>query len=393
MENIILNEDDSIQERSYTKEFMIDKSVYERFLEFTRKNSQIEWGGVLLGKYTEDRKFIATVAIIPPQSSQNSVSCQFQREFFVALSNLRSNLESEGFDQSELLEFGCWIHTHPNLTAFLSATDRGTFLELTKFNPMLTAMVLDPVQRDEICVNSLKNDEFGFKPIEIKKVFLRISEADNKLFQSIEKEFRKESYKKLLKVNKTMKVFTPVGEFECLFELMDSKFQDLTKKIKTLSEKTLLSANNPHRLDDLKKQLPQLKEINLDDREYISSYKITSSGIIFNQIHDNNPHAYFIPWDKIKSIYLQANYTYILDLLFIVKKGFLRSEEKKIAFFTQQPNELISNLARFVGYIGSNTKKENPEKEFQDKENSTNSSKDEYNSIKEESKTGQKESG
>lgn len=352
MENITAEEKQIQVEKEITKKFIIDRTIYERFLEFTRKNAYTEWGGVLLGKYMENGTFMATVAIIPPQRTQNSVYCQFQREFFVAVSKLRDNLEAEGYQETDLLSFGCWIHTHPNLSAFLSRTDRETFSELTKFNSLLTAMVLDPVRKDEICVNAIKDPEYGFTPLDIEKNLLEYTDKEKNLFRSIEKEFQKDDYKKLLKVTKPMRVFTPEGEFECLLDIIESKFLDLGKKIATLQERTLLSVNVPYTFSDIREQLSALEKVNFDSTEFLTRYRLTTEGLIYNQIDNNEPHANFIPWKNVKKIYLKNNYTIILEFAFMIKKGFFRSERIDIAFFTQKPNELVSILARYTGYIG-----------------------------------------
>ncbi|MHA2366561.1 MAG: hypothetical protein ACXAC7_21575, partial [Candidatus Hodarchaeales archaeon] len=48
-----------------TTKLIIDFTVYEQFVEFSRREAKLEWGGILLGNFTEEKEFYANIAILP----------------------------------------------------------------------------------------------------------------------------------------------------------------------------------------------------------------------------------------------------------------------------------------------------------------------------------------
>lgn len=346
-------------DKERTTTFSIEFSVYERFVEFTRANSKTEWGGILLGKF-DNGHFHASVAILPPQHVQNPVYCEFKKEFFLANSRMLGQLEEQGFSYDEIPQFGCWIHTHPGLTAFLSGTDVETFTYLTKMNPRLTAVVIDPLKiknkikindknkdKHYVCVNSQPGPDYNFTKIPFSVKNIPDVKNQVKLYETLYNEVNEPYFLNIMKSEKPMHVFTPIDDYECISEVMTSKFQDLEQKIKYSDERTILSADFQIDTTELKKHLG----IDLNNSSIITNYKLTSEGIVIHDLlHPINPRIEFIPWKKIRKVSLlfQQEAFIFLELKISI---FLRSRMERYLFLSQTPTKFLNVIARYVGSI------------------------------------------
>lgn len=333
---------------------VVERSVYEQFNEYTRVHARTEWGGVLLGYYKPEGTFHATLAILPPQSTQNQVYCEFKKEFFLAISMLGENLEEEGFEPERIPKIGCWIHTHPGITAFFSGTDVETFTQLTKLNPSLTAVVLDPTRKykkgHSIALNSKAGKDYSFTKIPLVFQSTPLTNSDEELLRAIKREVEKDYFKRILKVNTTVKVFTHADAFESLSYVVTSRFNDLENRLAGQLEIVLHEMNYTQDLFALDAHLKR-HGIAVDVSRLITSYKVTNLGLSYVTDLFEDVTARFIPWSKVKEVTLTSEPSLSLCLRFKIVKKWLRSELVEANLLTQEPNELLQTIARYCGHI------------------------------------------
>ncbi|MHA1271590.1 MAG: hypothetical protein ACTSPY_17485 [Candidatus Helarchaeota archaeon] len=213
----------------------IERSVFEQFIDYTFRNSKYEWGGILIGQIFNDKR-ICLAAILPPQKTQNMGYCEFRKELFHVLYNIFEEL-NEIFDENEEYIIISWIHTHPNLDVFLSSTDQNTFFTLSKFNPELTAIVVDPVQYKWLAVNSRPGNSYGFTQIKLDLNYLyNFDHPNQNIIQRLNKLkelINTEKYRKLAKLSDSEKieVYIPIQFDHLSHNLILSNLETLNNQI------------------------------------------------------------------------------------------------------------------------------------------------------------------
>lgn len=217
-----------------------ERSVYEQFLEYTRRFSKNEWGGLLIG-IQNDGELYCVAAVIPPQKNQSRVFCEFNRELFPVIYNCFEKIE-EQFGSKEL-EIIAWIHTHPDLGVFFSGTDQDTINYLVKLNPALFAMVVDPVQREFLAVNSKPGNLYGFSKMEVDLDYLQNFEnLDQSLFNQlkiIKENINSKINRKIFRLDdsESIHIFIPIQ-----LELLTDRI--ITSRLKGLFEQTQILRNS-----------------------------------------------------------------------------------------------------------------------------------------------------
>ncbi|MHA1250360.1 MAG: hypothetical protein ACTSRP_10260 [Candidatus Helarchaeota archaeon] len=213
----------------------LERSVFEQFIDYTFRNSEFEWGGLLLGKIFNGNP-TCLAAILPPQTTQSSGYCEFRKEIFPAINLAIEDLKEtygEDFDYNII----AWIHTHPNLDVFLSKTDCNTFYYLTRFNPALTAIVVDPVHYTWLAVNSKPGTTYGYTKIDLDLNYLyKFDNGDQRIIKELEslsKQLNKLKYRKIARLqnNEKIIVYIPVPFSKLKHNLIISNLNTLKDQI------------------------------------------------------------------------------------------------------------------------------------------------------------------
>ena len=87
-------------ESEITDRLNFERSIFEQFLEYTRRFSKTEWGGLLIGTKI-DGELHCVAAVIPPQKSKSKVYCEFKRELFTVIYNCFEKIEDK-YGQNDL---------------------------------------------------------------------------------------------------------------------------------------------------------------------------------------------------------------------------------------------------------------------------------------------------
>lgn len=164
-------------------ELKIDRSVFEQFVDHTLRFSETEWGGLLLGKEI-DGLIHGVAMVLPPQKTQSPGYCEFRRELFQVVYNSFEKIDEVYDDHG--FSIISWVHTHPDLSVFLSQTDVETFTYLTKLNPSLTAIVVDPVRYTWMAVNSRPGNIFGFSDLDLDLNYIYNNSGEEKIVEKLQ---------------------------------------------------------------------------------------------------------------------------------------------------------------------------------------------------------------
>ncbi|MHA2365832.1 MAG: hypothetical protein ACXAC7_17875, partial [Candidatus Hodarchaeales archaeon] len=291
-----------------------------------------------------------------------------------------------------------WIHTHPGISAFFSGTDVETFSYLTKMNPKLTAVVIDPLKKkDIVSLNSKTGNSYSFTeiPFLIKKT--PENKRNGRLYEAIQEEIIKPYYGKIMKTTDKIHVFTPIDEYECLANIIKSRYNQLERKHKVSEEKTLLKASLQI---DTKALMTQLPQIGIDPitTPIISSFLLSTRGIVIHQLNIQKPKIEFLAWSKIRKVSILYHESYFILMQITIQK-FLRNRSEKLLFVTQQPTELLNIFTRYCGLIEIEKKRKLENKKLKQKKikeekaekYETKEEKTEEDEIKEEKALSEKE--
>jgi len=238
-------------EAEITDRLNFERSIFEQFLEYTRRFSKTEWGGLLIGTKI-DGKLHCVAAVIPPQKSKSKVYCEFKRELFTVIYNSFEKIEDK-YDQSDL-GIITWIHTHPGFGVFLSGTDLETYNYLIKLNPEYSAIVVDPVNRDYLAVNSKPGNLNGFSQLEVNLNYLYdFNGSDQSLYDKL--QILKDSInsglnRKIFKLTdpETINVFIPLPLEALKHDVMKSRLEGLMER--TQEVRTALFQAKPKSIED-----------------------------------------------------------------------------------------------------------------------------------------------
>jgi hypothetical protein len=120
----------------------LDPRVFTRLINATRQRH--EMGGMLIGQRDPSTASVNVLGFaFPRQSRQTPVFCSFDMRWASLMK--AAIIECDLHPKVTLI---AWIHTHPQLSVFLSGTDVQTIDELQQFNPLTLAVVLDPYKND-----------------------------------------------------------------------------------------------------------------------------------------------------------------------------------------------------------------------------------------------------
>ncbi|MFJ9815109.1 hypothetical protein ACIRU3_07520 [Streptomyces sp. NPDC101151] len=104
-----------------------------------------EQGGVALTARTDDGLWTIVGVVLPQQTWASSVRCEFS---VLEVERVRDALDSLGPDHQDVVKI-TWLHTHPGLSVFLSATDHATSASWRALDPDFRPVVVD-VTKDEL---------------------------------------------------------------------------------------------------------------------------------------------------------------------------------------------------------------------------------------------------
>ncbi|NVM02907.1 MAG: hypothetical protein HWN67_11255 [Candidatus Helarchaeota archaeon] len=225
----------------------IERSVFEQFIDHTFRFSDYEWGGLLIGREMNG-ELHCIAAVLPPQKTQSSGYCEFRREIFQVIRNALDDIEEKFNDEN--FNIITWIHTHPNLGVFLSPTDQETYTYLSKLNPSLSAIVVDPVQYELLAVNSKPGNISGFTSFTPNLNYLHNFKESNqslidklKLFQqSINTEKNRKLYK--LDESENIEAFIPIPIALLKDKLIMSSLMDLKINLEKINKNIFRNKEN-----------------------------------------------------------------------------------------------------------------------------------------------------
>ncbi|WMN11029.1 Mov34/MPN/PAD-1 family protein [Marivirga salinae] len=109
----------------------IDDSIIFRMVSESKKHYPKEFGGILLGRYTEDFNKAIITDIIIPTEFENSKT-QFKR----GNKGIEKRLRKEYNKKPSIIYLGEW-HTHPESLPEPSNTDISTFTQLSEISSVL----------------------------------------------------------------------------------------------------------------------------------------------------------------------------------------------------------------------------------------------------------------
>jgi hypothetical protein len=119
----------------------VDAGFWRAMFDALRKRD-VEIGGMALTIRAPGTLILLGV-VLPRQVHATGGSCEFSAAELGGLRDvIDSAADSLGIDTSDL-KIG-WVHTHPNMGAFLSGTDRSTIEQWRALDPMATPIVIDP---------------------------------------------------------------------------------------------------------------------------------------------------------------------------------------------------------------------------------------------------------
>ncbi|MEM2900418.1 MAG: hypothetical protein QXT63_06455 [Thermoplasmata archaeon] len=158
---------------------IINADLFEQLIGFASSYPSLEWGGMLIGERRECYSKVC-IAIFPSQKRQDRCYCEFDGGELVLIKNA---LSSENMQSSKWVNIG-WIHTHPNLTVFLSGIDKRSFEAWSALDPLAVAVVIDPFSENkkigafdsryeeiridilkEVCVSDVRNIDVFCKEV------------------------------------------------------------------------------------------------------------------------------------------------------------------------------------------------------------------------------------
>ncbi|MFX0132907.1 MAG: hypothetical protein ACFFDN_04605 [Candidatus Hodarchaeota archaeon] len=249
----------------------IERSVFEQFIDHTFRFSDNEWGGLLIGRIING-ELHCIAAVLPPQKTQSSGYCEFRREIFPVIRNALDDIEEAYNDEN--FNIITWIHTHPDIGVFLSPTDQDTYRYLSKLNPSLSAIVVDPVQYEILAVNSKPGNISGFTSFIPNLNYLHNFNEPNQILieklKLLQQRINSEKNRKLFKLGESEKieVFIPISIETLKHRLIISSLNDLKINLQKITK------NIFHQKPDIKIQIPE--EENPEIRkiiEYLSHFR------------------------------------------------------------------------------------------------------------------------
>ena len=124
----------------------IYKNSWDDLIAFLRDKDK-EKGGVGLGYRTDESNIIIGFCIFH-QLHHSSTFCDFNPDDMAIAVDLMNELKNS-YQINFPLGVQAWVHTHPNLGIFLSATDRNTFATLLALDNRFMAIVIDAYNKEE----------------------------------------------------------------------------------------------------------------------------------------------------------------------------------------------------------------------------------------------------
>lgn len=312
---------------------VIDTSVYNQFFLYTKLYGETEWGGVLVG-YQENNVFYGRTAVLPPpHKTQSGVYCEFKKEIFPLITqNLRyPTLKPHVFPQYSV---GAWIHTHPGLSVFFSATDISMFEYLTKLSHTFLAIVLDPINDQLLALNGQKGEKYGFTEIEIEldNELAPFIEEEREILQEFQQRMESTETAKKLGVDSCIRTFIPLSEQELSLKTMQIRLEYCETKLAKLHIRPTLTIP----MGGIESQLaPYIEPLGLKGRKVIipQSCNILEDGFLFTIRENGGLKSQYLYWKDYKAAKLLI-YTSQLILLVLIPRFFRFRKKKHFLLYT-----------------------------------------------------------
>lgn len=289
---------------------LIERTVFEQFLDYTSRNSRYEWGGLLIGRKIGEM-LCAIAIILPPQIKQSNIDCVFKKELFPVLRMALDKIEEKYNDDNFYIT--SWIHTHPNLGVFLSGTDVSTYTYLSKLNPAISAVVVDPVRYECLAVNSTPGNVSGFKSIDVHlDYFYDHSSADKTLIEQLnvlEENTNSKLGKKLMQLGEDEKVhvFRPKPIKELEQELLAENIDSLLFSVQKLRVK-LLRDNSKVQIKAVEEENPRIKEM----VEKLVKFRVIRQELLKLEKISFNKKLYEYSIEKLAYMGIDPNQAYLV---------------------------------------------------------------------------------
>ena len=130
------------QENWHIDTLALDPKLFTQLVSATSQPHEV--GGLLIGQRDRSHSAVNVLGFVfPKQSKQTSVYCAFDTRWASVMK--AAIIECDLHPEVTLV---AWIHTHPQISVFLSGTDVRTIDELQQYNPLTLAVVLDPFNGD-----------------------------------------------------------------------------------------------------------------------------------------------------------------------------------------------------------------------------------------------------
>lgn len=326
---------------------VINRSVYEQFFLYTKLHAREEWGGLLIG-YQEGDVFYARSAVLPPQKNQSGVFCLFQKEIFPIVTKnlikLSNTLDDRAFDRYTV---GSWIHTHPGLTVFFSATDVSTYQYLSSLAPNMTAVVLDPINDQILAVNSYKGETYGFTQIPVHVDSSEMSSFDSEytVLEKFQQVIESSDSAAELGVKEPVRVFIPVPDNNLTLLKMQMRLEYCEQQLKKVSIQPTISEY----IGDLKKELePYIKAAGYESEMLTVPvlYKVTKKSFLVGIQEEGVLKARHLFWSTIKSAIIEVHSANLLSMILLT--GTLKRRKHHFFLYTSDFQEFQECVIEYL---------------------------------------------
>ena len=131
-------------------EAVVPNEIVEQTRWFTAPRGRLEMGGLLFGHVDASGRNVIVCGFFPKQTQATSGYCEFDGGWTALASSLADRVNEGGAEYIPQIRVLGWIHTHPDIGIFLSATDITTFgtMRAHSGDGRVVAVVVDPLRKE-----------------------------------------------------------------------------------------------------------------------------------------------------------------------------------------------------------------------------------------------------
>ena len=140
--------------RAHPHPAVVPRSIIEQTEAYTGPRGHLEMGGLLFGHVDERGRNTCVVGFFPKQSEEEPGYCKFDGKWS-AIGASAVDVANESIEDSDdaipKIRLIGWIHTHPDISIYLSDTDIKTYREMLAWtrDERFVAVVVDPLGRKD----------------------------------------------------------------------------------------------------------------------------------------------------------------------------------------------------------------------------------------------------